>query len=106
MDFLSGALTNVVRVAQPGPRAPPLGPLLQLHATDPTAPRVATCLNGRGRYALAMLRTLAAALRRRQVSSVEVAGCYLDRMDERDPRLTASCHRADDDVRKARVRRS
>ena len=44
---------------------------------------------------------LAAAIRRKEVSPVEVADCYLDRMDELDPRLNAFCHRADDDVRKA-----
>ncbi|RCH66747.1 amidase [Streptomyces sp. SDr-06] len=44
---------------------------------------------------------LAAAIRRKEVSPVEVADCFLDRMDELDPRLNAFCHRADDDVRKA-----
>jgi len=44
---------------------------------------------------------LAASIRRRQVSPVEVVDMYLDRMDELDPRLNAFCHRADDDVRKA-----
>jgi amidase len=44
---------------------------------------------------------LAAAIRRQQVSPVEVVDMYLDRMDELDPRLNAFCHRADDDVRKA-----
>ncbi|MFJ2562790.1 amidase [Streptomyces sp. NPDC088770] len=44
---------------------------------------------------------LAAAIRRKEVSPVEVADCYLRRMDELDPRLNAFCHRADDDVRKA-----
>src|SRR5215470_9475295 len=44
---------------------------------------------------------LAAAIRRREVSPVEVVECYLERMDELDPRLNAFCHRADDDVRKA-----
>src|SRR5262245_24617559 len=44
---------------------------------------------------------LAAAIRRRQVSPVEVVDMYLERMDELDPRLNAFCHRADDDVRKA-----
>jgi amidase len=44
---------------------------------------------------------LAAAIRRKEVSPVEVAECYLQRMDELDPRLNAFCHRADDDVRKA-----
>ncbi|MFD0279555.1 amidase [Kitasatospora sp. NPDC127111] len=44
---------------------------------------------------------LAAAIRRREVSPVEVADCFLDRMDALDPRLNAFCHRADDDVRKA-----
>lgn len=44
---------------------------------------------------------LAAAIRRKEVSPVEVADCFLKRMDELDPRLNAFCHRADDDVRKA-----
>jgi amidase len=44
---------------------------------------------------------LAAAIRRKEVSPVEVADCYLGRMDELDPRLNAFCYRADDDVRKA-----
>ncbi|WP_030872387.1 amidase [Streptomyces sp. NRRL F-2747] len=44
---------------------------------------------------------LAAAIRRKEVSPVEVADCHLRRMDELDPRLNAFCHRADDEVRKA-----
>ncbi|MFE2515598.1 amidase family protein [Streptomyces mirabilis] len=44
---------------------------------------------------------LAAAIHRKEVSPVEVADSYLERMDELDPRLNAFCHRADDDVRKA-----
>lgn len=44
---------------------------------------------------------LAAAIRRKEVSPVEVADCYLDRMDELNPRLNAFCHRSDDDVRDA-----
>lgn len=44
---------------------------------------------------------LAAAIRRKEVSPIEVADCYLDRMNELDPLLNAFCHRADDDVRKA-----
>ncbi|MET9433547.1 amidase [Streptomyces sp. NPDC006551] len=44
---------------------------------------------------------LAAAIRRKEVSPVEVADSYLERMDELDPRLNAFCHRADHDVRKA-----
>ncbi|GAA0272806.1 amidase [Streptomyces polychromogenes] len=44
---------------------------------------------------------LAAAIRRKEVSPVEVADLFLGRMDELDPRLNAFCHRADDDVRKA-----
>jgi amidase len=43
---------------------------------------------------------LAAAIRRMEVSPVEVAESYLDRIDELDPQLNAFCHRADDDVRK------
>src|SRR5262245_10583853 len=44
---------------------------------------------------------LAAAIRRKQVSPVGVAGCYLDRVDELTPRPNAFCHRAGDDVRTA-----
>jgi len=44
---------------------------------------------------------IAAAIRRKEVSPVEVADMYLDRMDDLDPRLNAFCHRADDDVRTA-----
>ena len=44
---------------------------------------------------------LAAAIRRKEVSPVEVVDMFLDRMDKLDPRLNAFCHRADDDVRKA-----
>ncbi|MGW2827029.1 amidase [Streptomyces sp. NPDC001443] len=44
---------------------------------------------------------LAAAVRRKEVSPVEIVDCYLDRMDALDPRLNAFCHRADDEVRKA-----
>jgi amidase len=44
---------------------------------------------------------LAAAIRHKKVSPVEVADCYLERMDELDPRLNAFCYRADDDVREA-----
>ena len=44
---------------------------------------------------------LAAAIRRKEVSPVEVASAYLARMDELDPQLNAFCHRADDDVLKA-----
>jgi amidase len=43
---------------------------------------------------------LAAAIRRKEVSPVEVVDCYLDRIDQLDGRLNAFCHRADDDVRK------
>jgi amidase len=46
---------------------------------------------------------LAAAIRRKEVSPVEVADLYLDRIDELDPLLNAFCHRADDDVRNAAV---
>jgi amidase len=46
---------------------------------------------------------LAAAIRRKEVSPVEVAELYLDRIDELDPLLNAFCHRADDDVRNAAV---
>jgi amidase len=44
---------------------------------------------------------LAAAIRRKEVSPVEVVDTYLERIDELDPRLNAFCHRADDDARKA-----
>ncbi|WP_369211979.1 amidase [Streptomyces flavofungini] len=44
---------------------------------------------------------LAAAIRRKEVSPVEVADGYLRRMDALDPLLNAYCHRADHDVRKA-----
>ena len=44
---------------------------------------------------------IAAAIRRKDVSPVEVVDMYLDRMDELDPRLNAFCHRADDEVRTA-----
>ena len=44
---------------------------------------------------------LAAAIRRKEVSPVEVADCYLERMDELDPLVNAFCYRADDNVRKA-----
>jgi amidase len=42
---------------------------------------------------------LAAAVRRRAVSPVELADLYLGRIDEHGGRLNAFCHRADDDVR-------
>ncbi|MEV6975040.1 amidase [Kitasatospora sp. NPDC093806] len=44
---------------------------------------------------------LAAAIRRKEVSPVEVAEGFLRRMDDLDPRLNAFCHRDDDAVRKA-----
>ncbi|KOG61474.1 amidase, partial [Streptomyces varsoviensis] len=44
---------------------------------------------------------LAAAIRRKEVSPLEAADAYLERMDALDPRLNAYCHRADEDVRKA-----
>ena len=44
---------------------------------------------------------LAAAVRRKDVSPVELVDLYLDRVDRLDGRLNAFCHRADDDVRKA-----
>jgi amidase len=44
---------------------------------------------------------LAAAIRRKEVSPVEVVDRYLDRIEQLDGRLNAFCHRADDDVRKA-----
>src|SRR5262245_17831260 len=44
---------------------------------------------------------LAAAIRRKEVSPVEVADTYLARIDFLDPQLNAFCHRADDEVRQA-----
>src|SRR5262245_26392888 len=44
---------------------------------------------------------LAAAIRRKEVSPVEVADVYLDRIDHLDPYLNAFCHRADEDGRAA-----
>jgi amidase len=44
---------------------------------------------------------LAAAVRRKDVSPVELVDLYLDRMDRFDSRLNAYCHPADDQVRKA-----
>jgi amidase len=44
---------------------------------------------------------LAAAVRRKDVSPVELVDLYLERIDELDPRLNAFCHRADDQVRAA-----
>jgi amidase len=44
---------------------------------------------------------LATAIRRKEVSPVEVVDAYLARIDELDPRLNAFCHRADDEVREA-----
>jgi amidase len=46
---------------------------------------------------------LAAAIRGKEVSPVEVVETYLDRVDALDPQLNAFCHRADDDVRKAAI---
>lgn len=44
---------------------------------------------------------LAAAIRRKEVSPVEVIDSYLERMDKLDPQLNAFCHRDDDTVRAA-----
>ena len=44
---------------------------------------------------------LAAAIRAKDVSPVELADLYLTQIDDLDPRLNAFCHRADDDVRSA-----
>ena len=44
---------------------------------------------------------LAAAIRRKEVSPLEVVDCYLERMDDLDPQLNAFCYRADEDVRQA-----
>src|SRR3954471_15929839 len=47
---------------------------------------------------------LAKAIRSKEVSPVEVADFYLDRIDRLDPPLNAFSHRADDDVRAAAAR--
>lgn len=44
---------------------------------------------------------LAAAIRRKEVSPLEVVDRYLERMNALDPQLNAFCYRADDDVRAA-----
>lgn len=44
---------------------------------------------------------LATAIRAKEVSPVEVAECYLDRVAELDSKLNAFCYRADDEVRAA-----
>lgn len=44
---------------------------------------------------------LAAAIRRKDVSPVEVADAYLERIDQLDPALNAFCHRNDDHVKGA-----
>ena len=44
---------------------------------------------------------LAAAIRRKEVSPLEVAESYLERIETLDPELNAFCHRADDDFRNA-----
>jgi amidase len=44
---------------------------------------------------------LAAAVRSKEVSPVELADLYLDRIDRLDPQLNAFAHRADDEVRAA-----
>jgi amidase len=47
---------------------------------------------------------IAAAIRRKEVSPVEVADLYLDRIEQFDRTLNAFCHRADDEVRDAAKR--
>ena len=47
---------------------------------------------------------LAAAIRRKEISPVEVADLYLDRIEQFDGTLNAFCHRADDEVRDAAKR--
>ncbi|WP_020663562.1 amidase [Amycolatopsis benzoatilytica] len=42
---------------------------------------------------------LAAAIRAKEVSPIEVLDCYLDRVDALDPKFNAFCFRADDEVR-------
>lgn len=44
---------------------------------------------------------LAGAVRRKEVSPVELVELYLDRIDRLDGQLNAFCHRADDEVRRA-----
>ena len=44
---------------------------------------------------------LAAAVRAREVSPLELADLYLERIERLDPQLNAFCHRADDEVRAA-----
>src|SRR6476659_10150326 len=44
---------------------------------------------------------IAAAIRRKEISPVEVADLYLDRIEQFDGTLNAFCHRADDEVRAA-----
>jgi amidase len=47
---------------------------------------------------------LAAAIRTKEISPVEVADLYLERIDRLDTTLNAFCHRADDEVRGAAKR--
>jgi len=47
---------------------------------------------------------IAAAIRSKEVSPVEVADLYLDRIERLDPTLNAFAHRADDEVRGAAKR--
>jgi amidase len=47
---------------------------------------------------------IAAAIRRKEISPVEVADLYLDRIEQFDGTLNAFCHRADDEVRDAAKR--
>lgn len=47
---------------------------------------------------------IAAAIRRKEVSPVEIADLYLERIERIDPELNAFAHRADDDVRGAAKR--
>jgi amidase len=47
---------------------------------------------------------IAAAIRRKEISPVEVADLYLERIDQFDGTLNAFCHRADDEVRDAAKR--
>jgi amidase len=47
---------------------------------------------------------IAAAIRRKEISPVEVADLYLDRIEQFDGTLNAFCHRADDEVRGAAKR--
>ena len=58
----------------------------------------------RGMDAFTPAVDLAAAIRRKEISPVEVADLYLERIEQFDGTLNAFCHRADDEVRDAAKR--